>query len=223
MKQSDRPGTKETSKMEAAAIKTISVNESQTGDKPSDIELVRRCQSGSEAAFQMLYERHFDSVFRLGRRLAGFDVDAEDLAQEVFCVVHRKVGEFRGDAQFTTWLYRITAFTAAKFRRKRKAQKVLMLDFGRETVALGAPEETPERELRRKQAEQTVHKVLEKLSEKKRVVLVMFELEQMSGEEISTILQVPIDTVWTRLFHARRDFARQLKQFQTIEDARGAQ
>ena len=79
----------------------------------SDEILVNRAQTGDAVAFGQLLERHYDMIQRLGYRILGSQSLAEDLAQEVCCALPHKLGSFRGDAKFTTWLYRVT-MNAAK-------------------------------------------------------------------------------------------------------------
>lgn len=157
----------------------------------------------TELDFDSVYEAHFDFVYRVVSRLSG-GRDADDLVQDVFVVVHRRLPEYRGDARLTTWLFRIAyRVVGAHVRRDRLRRRVLGL-FGLES-------EGPAPAFRRTDAERldatrSVRATLERLSFEKRSALVLFEVEGWSGEEISEAVGAPVGTVYTRLLHARREF-----------------
>jgi len=152
--------------------------------------------------FDALYEAQFDFVYRIVARLGG-SMHAEDLAQEVFVVVSRRLGEYRGEGRVTTWLFRIAyRVVGAHIRRDRLRRRILEL-FGA-SVAPAQPFAITDAE--RAADARRVRAALERLSFEKRSVLVLFEVEGWSCDEISHALEVPVGTVYTRLHHARRDF-----------------
>lgn len=168
-------------------------------------------QEGSFApGFRDFYQRHFRFVYRLVARIAE-PADVEDLVQEVFTIAGRKLPEFEGRSRETTWLYRIAANVVVADRRKKKRQRLLSLKWLRpepdELVVDG-----PDREVERDDARSLVRELLSKMSEKKRDVFVLFELEGFTGQEVAEMVGCPLDTMWTRLFHARRDFRRLLAE-----------
>jgi RNA polymerase sigma-70 factor (ECF subfamily) len=158
--------------------------------------------------FDAIYDAHFAYVCRLVARLSGH-ADVDDLVQDVFMVVHRRLPTFEGRAQVSTWLFRIAyRVVGANIRRERRSRTLRKL-LGRETGS----RETPPVSLRLlEDAEQarTVTAALDALSWKKRTVLVMFEVEEWSCQQIADALQIPVKTVHTRLHHARHDLARLL-------------
>lgn len=164
-----------------------------------------------DPGFGAFYERHFRFVFRVVSRLADHEADVEDLTQEIFAIAAQKLPEFEGRAKETTWLYRIAANVVSAERRKRRRQHVLGLRWLKPD-----PDELlvdgPDRDVERGDARTLVHGLLQKLSEKKRTVFLLYELEGLSGQEIAEIVDCPLDTVWTRLFHARRDFKKLLAE-----------
>src|SRR5262249_51311993 len=134
-----------------------------------------------------LYAAHADDVRRWVPRIVGPSVDAEDIVHEVFIVVQRRLHEFRGDAKFTTWLYRITAFVALRQLRKQRVRGALHAvpnDVADEVASL---EPSPCEQLEQKQKAQAVHAALESLDSKHRDVLVLFELDGRNGEEIADL------------------------------------
>ena len=155
-------------------------------------------------------------------RLGGPRSEAEDLVQEVFLVAHRKwpgLGEL-GQVDPRNWLYRSRGPGTAL----RVAATEASGPSSSSEKTLHEPKElheTPATLLERSEERTTVHRLLGSLSEKKRVVFVLFEIEGLPGQQIADILQVPLRTVWTRLFHARRAFLKALAR-EELREQRGA-
>lgn len=152
--------------------------------------------------FDSVYEAEFDFVYRVVTRLGGHG-HVEDLVQEVFVVVSRRLPEYRGEGRISTWLFRIAyRVVGAHLRRARLRRRLLEL-FGAE-AAPPQPFVVPDAE--RAADAHHVHAALARLSFEKRSALVLFEVEGWSCEEIAAALEIPVGTVYTRLHHARRDF-----------------
>jgi RNA polymerase sigma-70 factor, ECF subfamily len=159
-------------------------------------------------SFSTLYEQYFDFVWRSLRRL-GVPVSAlDDAAQEVFMVVHRRLPEFEGRASLKTWLFGIALNVAQHVMRSaaRRASE-------RAPETLTAPVSTPQEEFLRAEAVKLLYQVLDELDPDKRSVFVMAELEQMTASEISELSGLPLNTVYSRLRLARRDFEAALKRY----------
>jgi RNA polymerase sigma-70 factor (ECF subfamily) len=156
--------------------------------------------------FDEVYERHFDYVCRILARLA-VRADVEDLAQEVFVVVHRRLGEFEGRAQITTWLFQIAYRIARAHARRQAVRGAIHRVFGQESG--GHVSVQPERLLEDERA-RAVRAALDRLPFKKRSVLVLYEVEGWPCPRIAESLGIPVDTVYTRLHHARADLSRAL-------------
>lgn len=154
------------------------------------------------ADFRTIYDEHSDFVHRVMLKLGASKSDCEDLVHDVFMVAFRKWGEFEHRAKVSTWLYSIAVRVVMAHRRKMKIRRFVGLDDAPEP----ADHKSPEKLMVSAQSSQVVHQVLERMSEKKRVVFVLFELEGLPGEEIAQIVDCPLKTVWTRLFHARKEF-----------------
>jgi len=168
----------------------------------SDGELVARCCAGDRGAWRSLYERHSALVFRFLSALGVRDPEREDACQDVFLAVYRSLPSFRGEAQLSTWIYRITARTTGKLIQKRKLRSALTNTLSSEPPP--APSDPTERAAR----SLLLDRMLDKLNPKKRLVLVLFELEGVPVEEIARIAECPTNTVWSRLHHARLDLAK---------------
>jgi RNA polymerase sigma-70 factor (ECF subfamily) len=169
---------------------------------------------GGTMDFAALYDDWFDEVYRWLRALGAPDADREDLAQEVFLVVRRRLESFDG-RNVAGWLYQIARRQVLRHKRLRWVRRVLggaslesAASAGSETAPAlqGAPAASPLAALEAKERRAQLQRLMAGLSEKRRAVLVLFEIDGYTGEEIAEILDVPINTVWTRLHHARRDF-----------------
>jgi RNA polymerase sigma-70 factor (ECF subfamily) len=165
---------------------------------------------GGAPGFDRLYEEQVDFVWRTLRCLGVRDAALEDAAQDVFVVVHRRLGDFQARSSVRTWLFGIALRVAGDHRRRERRKGGLApLDF---EVEDGAP--GPHEEAARAEALRSLAQALEALDEDKRAVLVLAELEQMSAPEIAAALGINVNTVYSRLRAARRAFeaARQAQQ-----------
>ncbi|HVU00263.1 MAG TPA: RNA polymerase sigma factor [Polyangiaceae bacterium] len=177
----------------------------------SDVgDLVSRARAGDREAFRELFRAHREDVTRLVFRMTGATADVEDLVQEVFLQVHRSIGEFRGDARFSTWLYRLTVNVVLMHRRAAKSRPHLV---GEDAAA--PPRELapgPDEQVARGRRIEAFHRLVDRLSEKKRTVFVLHELEGLSPAEIGKIVGAPVLTVRTRLFYARREILAMMRE-----------
>jgi RNA polymerase sigma-70 factor (ECF subfamily) len=166
----------------------------------SDAELVARCCHGDGQAWRTLYDRHFSSVYRFVSAL-GVPIDErEDAVQEVFVSVYRSLPGFRGEAQLSTWIYRIAARHALRLSRRRRVRDVLGVLLARDV----RPDPQPD-PIERSSDLALLDSLLARLAPKKRTALVLFEIEGLSVDEIAQVVGCPVNTVWSRLHHARRE------------------
>lgn len=166
--------------------------------------LVRRAQSGDPRAFHELFVRHREDVARIVYRTLGPDPDVDDIVQEAFVQFFRSIGRFRGDSKLSTWLYRIVTNVARMHLRSRRARPVLTHATSADLTRADEshdPAEGAERNARLR----ALYRHLDDLSDKKRTVLVLHDLEGLAPSEIARIVDAPVLTVRTRLFYARRD------------------
>ncbi|HSU39907.1 MAG TPA: sigma-70 family RNA polymerase sigma factor [Polyangiaceae bacterium] len=129
--------------------------------------------------------------------------DTEDLLQEVFLVVKRRLPEFRGDAAIGTWLHAVTVRVVVAERRKRKVRRFLL---GRETEKFGAeqpPPHTPEELLQGRELGRLLYELLDRLSERDRTLLILHELEGLAGAELAAVTGLSANGVWVALHRAR--------------------
>jgi RNA polymerase sigma-70 factor (ECF subfamily) len=167
--------------------------------------------------FATVYRCHAQSVARWAARLGGPDIDVEDLVQDIFLNVQRSLPQFRNQASIATWLYRITQ--NAVTRRRRKLSWRRWLSGSAEDVAGGVagPGATPLEALESRQAQALVYRALDSMKERHRTLLILFELEEMPGEQIAELTGTRTATVWVQLHRARAEFLSKLSELQEGE------
>jgi RNA polymerase sigma-70 factor (ECF subfamily) len=169
----------------------------------SDAECVRRLQRGEAEVFAVLVERHQKNIFNLLYRMLGDYDDAAEVSQETFLSAYRSIKSFRGDASFSTWLYRI-AVNHANTRRKSVAlsqQRTARLEFLEPSSDGGSD---PADALERKEMRERVQAALNGLDAEDATIILLRDLQDVPYEAVADILEVPIGTVKSRLHRARR-------------------
>lgn len=166
--------------------------------------------------FDAVYRAHAQAVARWAGRLGGPTVDVEDAVQEVFLIVHRLLPRFRGDARVTTWLYRITENVVRHRRRKERWRRWLGGSADEVAGDEPAPGAGPLEALERREAHTTLYRALDGMAEKYRNVIILFEIEELSGDEIAELTGARPATVWVWLHRAR---AQLLDRLEAIERA----
>jgi RNA polymerase sigma-70 factor, ECF subfamily len=170
-----------------------------------------------EGRFRDIYERWFGDVVKWLYALGMPGSETEDLAQEIFLVVRRKLDRFDG-GNLAGWLYRIAQLTVRDHRRRAWFKN---LTLRRRNVDLARVEMTtpgPEARYEDQQNRRRFQALVSGMSEKLRTTFVLFEIEGYSGDEIAHIQDVPLGTVWTRLHLARKEFWKLLKKQREDED-----
>lgn len=169
----------------------------------SDEVLVARAKQGDLLAYGELVSRYQNQVYNLARRMLPSEEDAEDAAQETFIRLYRCLDQFRGQARFSTWLYRIAANKCLDAWRRKKQEKQQLagsvFQHSREPTGSG-----PEEELLREEQRQDVRAALLRLPEKYRIVLVLQHYHGLNYGEISLALGLPAKTVATRIYRAKQ-------------------
>ena len=156
-----------------------------------------------------VHERHGEFVWRTLHRMGVRPPHVEDVYQEVFLVVHRRLRTFAGQCAITTWLYEICFRVAAGYRRKAHFRREeLVPDWSELELRSQAP--SPERQLATARQAKQLERILDAMPLEYRVVFVMFEIEGMSSEQIAETVGAPLGTVYSRLYRARKRFARAL-------------
>lgn len=167
--------------------------------------LVDRALSGEAAAFREIFRVHRQDVARLVYRMLGPSPDVDDVVQDVFLHVFRSLPSFRGDSRFSTWLYRLTVnVTRMHLRRARSRPRFADVEIP-EAPAEGARDDSPEALSDRAERVRALYRLLDGLTEKKREVIVLHDFEGVQAKDIAEMIGVPVLTVRTRLFYARKE------------------
>ncbi len=204
-----------------ALVATAVANTFDSGDTMSDreidLQLVERVRQGDQRAFGILVEKYQRKLLRLLSRMVRDQHEIEDIAQEAFIKAYRALPQFRGDAAFYTWLYRIAVNTAKNYlsTRGRSMPTVsdqAMNDDDEPDERLVAQDiSTPETELLSKQVAIAVNQAVDALPKELREAITLREIEGMSYEEIADTMACPIGTVRSRIFRAREAIATKLR------------
>lgn len=181
-----------------------------------DNELVARVQRGDLAAFDLLVRKYQHRIAALIGRYVSDWSECQDIAQETFMRAFRAIGNFRGDAQFYTWLHRIAVNTAKNHlvahNRRPPTDDIDVADAEQYDSGIRLRDtDTPERELMREQMEGTVVRAVEALPEELRVAITLREVDGLSYEEIAQRMDCPIGTVRSRIFRAREAIDNELR------------
>lgn len=175
-------------------------------DPRPDLDLVGGYLRGDAAAFSTLVERHQARVFNVCLRLLGNTEDAADATQDAFLVALRKLGQFRGDAAFSTWLHRVAVNASYDILRKQRRQPMLRLASDDLTeVDPGPPSPDHADEVA---GTFDVTRALALVPEEFRVALVLADVQDLPYEEISRVLDVPVGTVKSRVHRGRLALAK---------------
>ncbi len=180
----------------------------------SDEELMQQFQAGHETAFITIYERYKLAIYRFLYRRLGHQGRAEDITQEVFMAIVEHCKEWRQESSFKTYLYRI-AHNRAISEMRRSEHKV-MVDGDSETNAervakVAAPNSSPAASLEQQEVQIKVQQALTMLDLEYREPIILREYEDLSYEEISVILEIPVGTVKSRIFRGKVELKRLLE------------
>ena len=182
-------------------------------------DLVRKAQQGDVEAYDVLVRRYQGKVYALAYNMTGNKEDAEDRVQDVFIKAFQSVRNFKGQSSFYTWLYRIAVNRTINFLKTRKNKYAISLndmDSGAERdpayVELRA-RESPVRDVSLQELQKKLNEALQTLSEKHRVVVVMHDIQGIPHEEIAQMMGCSPGTVRSRLFYARQQLQKELKDF----------
>ena len=173
----------------------------------------------SALSFEGLYDQWFADVSRWVRALGGREADRDDLVQDIFLVVHRRLPDFDGQ-NVAGWLYQIARRKVRDYRRLLWVKQL----FGTSSVPLSdaalSTDMSPLRELETKQKRELLEDLLGKLNADQRAAFTLFEIEGNSGEEIAVIQGVPINTVWARIHKARKKLQEQAERVEKQQSRR---
>lgn len=147
-----------------------------------------------------VFRKEAPFVWRALRRLGVREADIEDVCQEVFVVVHRKLGDFEGRSSLRTWIYGICARTASDYRRSARVRHEVVTD-----APPDAPDSARQHDvLALREARAKLDRILDRLDDDKRAVFVLYEIEELTMNEVAEALGCPLQTAYSRLHAARK-------------------
>jgi RNA polymerase sigma-70 factor (ECF subfamily) len=187
-----------------------------------DRELIEKFKSGSEWAFDRLVSKYSGRAYQIAYGVLGNREDAEEVAQDVFVRIHRALGKFRGDSEFTTWMYRIAMNLARnkyRWNKSRGSQRNLSIDAplngsdDSEAKKIDVVEDglSPDEQTSLDEFEQRAMEELENLPELYRQALMLRNVEELSYEEIADLLDCKLGTIKSRIARAREELRKRLK------------
>jgi RNA polymerase sigma-70 factor (ECF subfamily) len=193
-----------------------------------DAELVKRFKTGDSAAFTSIVERYQDRVYTQCLRWLGDKALAEEVAQDVFLALYRSLERFRGEARLSTWIYRVVV-NHCKNKRLYRNRRHMVRHEPLEGTARGKDDDGPVRQIAaegpgtdnetwRSEAETIVHEGLQRLDAEQRRIILLRDIQDLSYEQISDILDLPRGTVKSRLHRARGALASVLSERIKLED-----
>jgi RNA polymerase sigma-70 factor (ECF subfamily) len=161
--------------------------------------------ASGELSLEEIFRAHFDFVYRAARQLGGPALDPDDVVQEVFTVVAKRLHTYDRQCQIRTWLYGIIINVARGMRRSNWLRRVIFEDPPAEACEAPTHDSLEVADARRIAAQ-----ILERMPAKKREVFILAELGDLSPDEIAAIVGIKTETVWSRLHYARKDFSARL-------------
>ena len=184
-----------------------------------DRVLVKRAQKGDLSAYDHLVQRYQERIYATIYHMTSNHEDANDLAQDAFIKAYRALKSFKGDSSFFTWVYRIAVNKTINFLKQRKNRIHMSLndiDFNAEhdpdLVAL-VSEKNPRRDLNLAELQEKLNAALQKLSDVHRLVVTLHDVQGLSHDEISKIMDCNTGTVRSRLFYARQQLQAYLSDY----------
>jgi RNA polymerase sigma-70 factor (ECF subfamily) len=169
-------------------------------EAPGAVAMAHASPPAGVPSLAEIFREYAPFVWRGLRRLGVPESDVEDVCQEVFVVVHRKLGDFEGRSSLRTWIYGICARTASDYRRSGRVRREVVTDAPPDAPQEGAQHDT----VALKQARATLDRILDELDDDKRAVFVLYEIEELTMAEVAEAIGCPLQTAYSRLHAARK-------------------
>jgi RNA polymerase sigma-70 factor, ECF subfamily len=177
-----------------------------------DQELTEQLLNADGRAFQQLYEKYGPAVYRVCFRFLNHQTEAEDAVQEVFLKAFHSLSRFRGQAQISTWLYRIAVNHCLNLQRKKKALSWLSLEFLNDRQLISAAsDDNPVENLEKKETQGLIEQAIAALPERQRMAFILCRYELKSYQEIAEIMNCSLAAVESCLHHAKKNLSLVLK------------
>lgn len=189
----------------------------QTYQELDEFQLIQKCIHGDQHAYREFIKRYRSLVHRAIYKILGPTPETDDLIQQAFIEVLKSLQSFEGKAKLSTWVYRITINVCGQYLRKKSNRPKELIDrrlwADPELISTSTVEGDKQHDpIERKQLQVQIQVALDKIQFKKRAVLVLHDMEGRTMEEIAEIMNIPIGTVKSRLFHARDELKKKLEK-----------
>lgn len=183
-------------------------------ERTDDKEILLRCQHGDEKAFQALVKRYYQKAYLTALYYTHNSEVALDISQEAFIRVHRNISRFDVGRSFAAWLHTIVKNLCTNYLSRYKRKRILFSDFfsGNRNASGKFLQAQPEERLEQEERHALVWKALQQLPENDREIILLKDFEDFSYLEISEVLDIPVGTVMSRLYYARRKLMKALEK-----------
>ncbi len=186
--------------------------------RKSDLDLIQEFREGSQSSFEELLSRYSNKVFSLASRLTRNSEDAEEVLQDVFVTVHRKIASFEGKSSFSSWLYRVTVNAAfMKLRKRRQDHSIPLEDIVQQQhspAALKSPESAyVDAQSIRNEMLEALETAIRRLPDDYRPVFILRDVDGLTSREVGRILDLTVPAVKSRLHRSRLMLRRRLHRF----------
>jgi RNA polymerase sigma-70 factor, ECF subfamily len=192
-----------------------------TNEGPNDAELIKRFSSGDDESFEILVNRYRSRVERLAYRFTRDKPDAEEIRQEVFLTVYRKISQFEGKSSFSTWLYRITVNASLMKLRGKSPSEVSSMEEMKSSIQNERSDRypDPDKNIITEEVLNQIEKAMGKMPDDFKTIIVLRDIENFSNEETAEIMDISVAAVKSRLHRARLYLREKLKNLyeETIE------
>lgn len=193
------------------------------GSSPALVGVPPRLRSVSVVrpvlSFDEVYERHFRFVWRVLRAFGVGPSAVEDAAQDVFVVVHRRLAEFEGRSDIRTWLFQIARWVATSERRKASARA--RHDALDDDDALRDHADGPFEHAARSESVRALERIFSRMDPDKRIALLLMDIEEMKAAEVAALLEINVNTAYSRLRLAREQFRRLADELESTKSPKG--
>jgi RNA polymerase sigma-70 factor (ECF subfamily) len=202
-----------------ATAANVAVEAPESISSVPDRDLVKQAQQGDYSAFDTLVRRYQERVYATLYHMTSNHEDANDLTQEAFIKAYKALNTFKGDSSFFTWIYRIAVNKTINFLKGRRNKIHLSLndlDFNAEhdpEIVAFVSENTPRRDLNLSELQEKLNEAMQKLSDVHRLVVTLHDVQGLSHDEISKIMDCNTGTVRSRLFYARQQLQGYLSDY----------
>ncbi len=176
-------------------------------------KLVENLQAEDQSAFKELFDNYKDYIFNICYRMTGNIHDAEDVTQEVFIKILRSIGNFRGDAGLSSWIYRIAVNTCLNRERRKRFTRLISLDFIMEEHSAPDPydkSQDPYAKLEQAEKERLVQEAIQSLPARQKTAVILSRYEDLSYRQVAEVMGVSVPAVESLLHRAKNNLSKKL-------------